>query len=137
MERRGLFLALALALCVRLPALVLGVEHYGDAPVRIEIAERWAQEPHVFRGFGETYQYGPLHLSLLGGALRVLPDRYLAPRLLSLLAGLAGVALALSPLHIQASSTGASEAPVLALLLGTLALVLVEEPRVVLGGLLL
>src|SRR4051812_42554032 len=93
MNRRGLFLALALALLVRIPALALGVEHYGDAPVRIEIAERWAQEPHLWRGFGESYQYGPLHLSMLGGALRALPDRYLAPRLLSLLFGLAGVAL--------------------------------------------
>jgi 4-amino-4-deoxy-L-arabinose transferase-like glycosyltransferase len=143
--RRLLLAALAVAAAARLPALLLGMEHYGDGPVRVEIAERWAQAPHLWRGFSEAYQFGPLHLTLLGGALELWPDRLWAPRVLSLLCGLAAVwllfrisarlvgpqaafvaalGLALSPLHIQASTTAASEAPFLALLLGAIDLLL-------------
>src|SRR5207248_7949887 len=132
---------MAVAAAVRLPAFALAWEHYGDAPVRIELAERWARAPHLWRGFLETYQYGPLHLTLIGALVRLLGDRVAAARTLSLVCGLLGVALiwalarrirsedaafwaglglALSPLHIQASTTGASEAPFLALLLGAL-----------------
>jgi len=38
--RRLLLAALLLAGVARLPALLLGMEHYGDGPVRVEIAER-------------------------------------------------------------------------------------------------
>jgi 4-amino-4-deoxy-L-arabinose transferase-like glycosyltransferase len=128
----------ALALLVRLPGLLLGVEHYGDAPVRVEIAERWAAAPHFFRGFSEVYQYGPLHLALIGGALLVHPDRILSPRLLSLCFGLLGVfllwrltrrafgdgaawlaalGLSLDTVHLQASTSAASEAVFLGLFL--------------------
>ena len=141
----GLRAALGLGLAARLLPFLYGWEHYGDAPVRIEVAERWARAPHLWRGFLEAYQYGPLHLTLLGLLLRVLPDRFVAPRLLSLAAGLISVwlvfrisarfagptgalvaacGLALSPLHIQASTTGASEAVFLALLLGAVELTL-------------
>ena len=41
--RRFLYIALTAAAIVRIPALLLGMEHYGDGPVRVEIAERW---PH-------------------------------------------------------------------------------------------
>jgi 4-amino-4-deoxy-L-arabinose transferase-like glycosyltransferase len=144
-SRRFLWLSLALAAAARLPALFLGMEHYGDGPVRVEIAERWARAPHLWRGFSEAYQFGPLHLSLLGGALDLWPDRLWAPRVFSLLCGIlavwllfriaerllgpnaalvAAVGLALSPLHIQASTTAASEAPFLALLLGAIDLLL-------------
>ncbi len=140
--------AMAVALLARALPFVFGMEHYGDAPVRIEIAERWAQSPHIWRGFPETYQFGPLHLTLLGGAIRLLHDRVLAARLLSLAAGLcavwllwriaerlrgpdaaflAALGLAFSPLHIQASTTGASEAPFLALLLAAIDLVLLDR----------
>ena len=146
--RRLLFIALAAALAARIPALLLGFEHYGDAPVRVEIAERWARAPHLWHGFTETYQYGPLQLSLVGAALRVWPDRLWAPRGLSLLCGLLGIwllfrvanrlagpqaafvaalGLALSPLHIQASTTAASEAPFLALFLGSIDLLLSDR----------
>jgi len=151
--RRRLWLALALAAAARLAPLFLGYEHYGDSPVRIEAAERWAAQPHLWRGFAESFQYGPLHLTLLGLAGRLLGDRVAGARALSLLCGLAGVALlfrlarrergveaawwaalglALSPLHIQASTTGASEAVFLALFLG--ALVLLLEDRLVLAA---
>src|SRR5947209_13230843 len=72
---------LACAALARLPALVLGVEHYGDAPVRIEAAERWLQAPHLWRGFHEAFQYGPLHLTLLAGAVRLF-GRYAGPKAL-------------------------------------------------------
>jgi 4-amino-4-deoxy-L-arabinose transferase-like glycosyltransferase len=140
-ERVGLFAALALAALARAPAFLLGVEHYGDSPVRVELAERWAAAPHLWRGFSEAYQFGPLHLSLLGAALRIWPARFWSPRLVSLACGLLGVwllfriaartlgpraavcaacVLALSPLHIQASTSSASEAVFLALFLAAL-----------------
>src|SRR5712691_8062654 len=147
--RRLLLAALAVAAAARLPALLLGMEHYGDGPVRVEIAELWARAPHLWRGFSEAYQFGPLHLTLLGGTLELWPDRLWAPRVLSLLCGLAAVwllfriadrllgpqaafvaalGLSLSPLHIQASTTAASEAPFLALLLGAVDLLLGGRP---------
>src|SRR5437764_824139 len=89
--RRFLYIALTAAAIVRIPALLLGMEHYGDGPVRVEIAERWARAPHLWRGFSETYQYGPLHETLIGGALQLWPDPLWAPRVLSLVFGLAGV----------------------------------------------
>jgi 4-amino-4-deoxy-L-arabinose transferase-like glycosyltransferase len=147
-ERRFLWAALAAAAAARLPALLAGMEHYGDGPVRVEIAERWLPSPHIWRGFTEAFQYGPLHLTMLGGALGAWPDRFWAPRVFSLLCGLAGVwllyriasrlfgpqaafvaalGLAFSPLHVQASTTAASEAPFLALLLASADLLLSER----------
>ena len=89
--RRFAQIALAAALLARILGLLLGMEHYGDGPVRVEIAERWAIDPHIWHGFKETYQYGPLHLTLIGGALRLWPDPLWAPRVVSLLCGLAAV----------------------------------------------
>jgi 4-amino-4-deoxy-L-arabinose transferase-like glycosyltransferase len=146
--RRRLLLALAVAAAARLPALLLGMEHYGDGPVRVELAERWAKAPHLWRGFSEAFQYGPLHLTFLGGALELWPDRLWAPRVFSLLCGLAAIwllfriarrlfgldaalvaalGLALSPLHVQASTTAASEAPFLLLLLAGIDLLLSDR----------
>ena len=149
---------LAVATLARAAPAVFGYEHFGDAPVRIEIAERWAQNPHLWHGLAETYQFGPLHLTLIGGLVRLLGDRLVAARLLSFACGLAGVwllyriaerergpqaafwaglGLALSPLHIQASVTGGSEAVFLALLLGAVLTVLRGEvlvPAVLLGA---
>ncbi len=146
--KRSFVVPLALAALVRIVPAVAGYEHYGDAPVRIEIAERWAAQPHLWHGFLETYQYGPLHLTLLGALVRLLGNRVLAARALSLICGLLGVwllgriarrergeaaafwaalGLALSPLHIQASTTGASEALFLALFLAALWLALEEQ----------
>ena len=135
--RLGAWPLLGFALVLRLPGLRLTVEHYGDAPVRIEAAERWALSPHLWRGFGETFQYGPLHLTLLGALLRLDPDRFLVPRLLSLgfgllsvwmlfllarrnsvaAAWLAAAGLALDTVHLQASTSAASEVVFLGLLL--------------------
>jgi hypothetical protein len=154
--KREMVLALAVALAVRALPLAFGYEYYGDSPVRIEAAERWAAHPHLWRGFSEAFQYGPLHLSLIGWLIELLGNRVVAARALSLVCGLLGVwllglltlrhrdaasarwamfGLALSPLHIQASTTGASEAVFLAMFLG--ALVLLESEQVALAALLI
>ena len=146
--KRALPAVIALAAAARALPLLFGYEHYGDAPVRIELAEQWARSPHLWHGFLETWQYGPLHLTLIGALVRLLGDRLAAARLLSLAAGLccvwllyriaqrergdkaalwASFGLAVSPLHIQSSTTGASEAVFLALFLGSLLLVLRDE----------
>ncbi len=153
LDRFAPWLALLLCLLGRLPGLLLGVEHYGDAPVRVEIAERWIAAPHLFRGFSETYQYGPLHLAMLGGALKLWPDRLVAPRLLSLCFAMLGVwilywlakrvtstagalfaacALALDTVHMQAGSSAASEAVFLAMLLASLWLLFDANERLTL-----
>src|SRR5712671_5832653 len=156
--KRDLLVPLAVAALARAAPFAYGYEHYGDAPVRIELAERWAADPHIWHGYLETYQYGPLHLTLIGALLRLLGERVVAARLLSLACGLAGVwllygiaerergpeagfwaalGLALSPLHIQASTTGASEAPFLSLLLGAVLLAVrgqVVAPALLLGA---
>lgn len=156
--KRALPALLALAALARVVPFFFGYEHYGDAPVRIELAERWAQAPHLWHGFVEAYQYGPLHLTLVGALVRLMGDRVVAARLLSLACGLscvwlsyviarrergeraalwAGLGLSLSPLHIQASTTGASEAVFLAFFLGALLLLLQDQvlaAAVVLGA---
>src|SRR5260370_41179760 len=63
---RRLLVALAVAAAARAAPLVLGVEHYGDAPVRIQPAERWAENPHLWGGCAETLPHGPLDLTLPG-----------------------------------------------------------------------
>ncbi|MGI5863720.1 MAG: ArnT family glycosyltransferase [Myxococcales bacterium] len=110
---------------------------YGDAVVRSELAERWAREPHLITSFQDgAYQFGPLHLYLMGGLLELWPSREHATRLVSLLASLlmvlpvyrlgrrlfsreaalaTGLAMAAWGLHIQASTTAASEAVFLTL----------------------
>jgi len=155
-ERRLELIALFAGLAARLPAFFFGVEHYGDAPVRIELAERWLAAPHPWRGFTEAYQFGPGHLTLIAADLALWPARHWSPRLFSLACGLASVVLlfrlarrfvakeaafaasmilAFSPLHIQASTTAASEAPFCALLLACLLLLL--SGRTIVPGILL
>jgi 4-amino-4-deoxy-L-arabinose transferase-like glycosyltransferase len=146
--KNALLVPLAVAAFARVAPFAFGYEHYGDAPVRIELAERWAAKPHLWHGYLETFQYGPLHLTSIGVLVRLLGDRILAARLLSLTCGLACVwllyriaerergpeagfwaatGLALSPLHIQASATGASESVFLALFFGALLLALRDQ----------
>lgn len=144
--RTGWVLAilLAVALAPRLVLLPLNENLYGDAVARTELAERWAEDPHWITSFQDgALQFGPLHLYVMGLALKLWPVREHAGRAISLLFGTlsvvplylltrrlfgwrAGVwsSLALSAwsIHLQLSTTAASEALSLFLLLWMLAL---------------
>lgn len=128
---RALGLTLLLALIVRLLVFPINEHVYGDAIARTELAEQWARAPHVISAFGNgAYQFGPLHLYLVGAALTWF-DRDIASRLVSLIFGLltivpvfaltrhyfggtsallAAFGMAVWGLHVQVSTTGGSEA---------------------------
>jgi 4-amino-4-deoxy-L-arabinose transferase-like glycosyltransferase len=140
-----LVLLLAATLLPRLLLMPFNENFHGDAVARTELAARWASHPHLITSYQDgAYQFGPLHLYLVGAALQVVPDRALAGRLVSLVFGVlavlplfaltrrlfgwrAGVAasLALSVwgMHLQMSTTAASEALSLFLMLWVFALV--------------
>lgn len=123
---------------VRLAVFPFAESLFGDGVVRSEIAERWARDPHLVRSFKDgVYQFGPLQFYLAAPLLWLWPSREHAPRLLSLLFSLAsvipayrlgrrlfsrqaavtaGLCMSVWGLHIQASTTAASEAIFLALL---------------------
>jgi 4-amino-4-deoxy-L-arabinose transferase-like glycosyltransferase len=115
---------------------------YGDAIPRTEMGERWMSAPHLMTAFGDgPGQYGPLHIYLVG-IVTAVAEREVAGRLLSLLCGvltvvplyrvtlrLAGLraarvaclAFACWGLHIQFSTTAASEALAVLLMMSALA----------------
>lgn len=129
----------ALVFAVRLFAFFFTQNWYGDAFSRIELAERWAVDPHWISAFGDgAWQYGPLHLYVLGVASKLWSAREHVGRVVSLLAGTATalplfflckrlfglhsaqnsvLVFAFWGLHVQFSTTAASEA--LSLLLFT------------------
>jgi hypothetical protein len=134
-----------LAVLVALPRLaVFGLNEnlHGDAIARTWLAHLWLQHPHVIGSFDQGgMQYGPLHLYLLAVAEWLWPSLLHAGRVVSLLAGVAStfplfaltrrlfgvdaavlavVGLAAWGLHIQCSTTSASEALNLLLVLGAL-----------------
>jgi hypothetical protein len=131
---------MVVAALIRVPLAFIADDQYGDAPVRFDILDRWLKHPGVWWSWREVYQYGPLptHLAgllgLLGfgasGGARILVVTSgivgcglvaaLAGRVGGRSAGLgAGFALALSSLHIQMSTTFASEAVYVAFALAT------------------
>ncbi|MGZ3459870.1 MAG: glycine--tRNA ligase subunit beta, partial [Archangium sp.] len=138
-------LLLAAALLPRLLLMPVNENFYGDAVARTELAERWAHAPHLITSYGDgAFQFGPLHLYLVGLALKAVPDPELAGRLVSLLFGVlsvlplfsltrrlfgwrAGVwaclGFAVWGMHLQMSTTGASEALSLFLMLWVFALI--------------
>lgn len=145
-EPRPLVLVLFLVIAALLPRLAvfpINENLHGDAVVRTELAERWAANPHWIDSFHDgAYQFGPLHLYAVGAVLKVWPDRADAGRAVSLLFGtlsvlplyfltrrlfgwkaglVAGLGFAAWGMHIQMSTTAASEALSLFLLLGVLA----------------
>lgn len=133
-----LALLLVAALVPRLMVFPVNENLYGDAVVRTELAERWLNEPHLITSYQDgAYQFGPLHLYLVGGALTVL-EREHAGRAVSLLFGVlsvvplffltrrffgwragvvAGLAFSAWGMHIQFSTTAGSEALSLFLML--------------------
>jgi 4-amino-4-deoxy-L-arabinose transferase-like glycosyltransferase len=138
-------LLIAAVLLPRLLLMPFNENFYGDAVARTDLAERWANAPHLITSYGDgAYQFGPLHLYFVGAALKVVADKALAGRLVSLLFGVlavlplfsltrrlfdwrAGVwaALAFSVwgMHVQMSTTAASEALSLFLMLWVFSLI--------------
>ncbi|MBX7116707.1 MAG: glycosyltransferase family 39 protein [Myxococcaceae bacterium] len=139
---RNVGLLLLGALAVRAAAFGFTQNFYGDAVVRTELGLRWASHPHWPTSFDDgVYQFGPLHIVLLGlvsklwnaredfgralslvcGVLTVVPVYALTRRLASGSASFAaGVVFVLWSLHIQFSTTAASEALSLLLTFGAL-----------------
>ena len=136
-----------LMVAVLLPRLlVFGVNEnfYGDAVMRAELGGRWADRPHVIGSFDQGgYQFGPLHIVLLGVLTRAGGSREDAGRWLSLFAAVltvvplfsltrrmfdrnaavvACLGLAVWGIHIQCSTTAASESLSMLLIVGTTAL---------------
>ena len=128
---RGTLAALALAFVLRAGVFPIADNKHGDAPMRALIAERMVLEPASAANPRTYCQFGPLHTTLMRPFIALDPLAPRSSRLLSLLAGLvvffpfaafarrvagegaaalACFALAVSPLHIQASTTAASEA---------------------------
>src|SRR5262249_1453962 len=83
-----LLLACALVLLPRLAVFPWSENLYGDAVVRTELAQRWLQNPHWISHMDDgAFQYGPLHVYLVAGALALGIDREDAGRWVSLLFG--------------------------------------------------
>jgi len=134
---------LAAALLPRALLMPLNENLYGDAVVRTELGLRWAAHPHWISSFADAYQFGPLHLYLIGIASWLYPDPVVVGRAVSLVFGTlsvlplyaltrrlfgwrAGVAACLGfavwGMHLQMSTTAGSEALCLCLVLWMLAL---------------
>lgn len=148
--KRGLWLAVAV-LAPRLVLFFLNENLAGDAIARVWLAHRWLAEPHLMTSFGSgAKQFGPLHLYLLALAEWAWPSLLHAGRVVSLLAGVltawplhsltarrfgasaatyAVLGFAFWGLHLQCSTTSASEALNLLLVLGAVALFDVAPER--------
>jgi 4-amino-4-deoxy-L-arabinose transferase-like glycosyltransferase len=130
-------LVFALTLAIRAAVYPVNEYVHGDAVSRVEFALDWAQSPHLIRSFGDgAAQYGPLQIYLVGTALQWI-DRNDAARVVNIVFGVltvlpvwvvtrryfgeraamwAGLACAAWGLHVQASTTGGSEALALCLM---------------------
>ena len=129
---RKTLLALGIVALPRLLVFPFAENVAGDAVVRSWLAHAWLQHPHLIgSSLQGCAQYGPLHFPLIALVEWVTGSEHLAGRLVSLLAGVLSalpifalarrlfseraawssvVVLALWPLHVQASTTAASEA---------------------------
>jgi len=139
---KGSWAVIALAVLVRMAVFPFADNKQADAPIRALLAQHMnasaaaAADP---RGF---LQFGPLPIEVMRPVMAVTGETRVASRLPSLLAGLlvffpffalarrfgvgpgaqalAGLGLALAPLHVQVSTTAATEALYLLFLLSTL-----------------
>jgi len=138
---RNAAVAIGLAIVVRAALFPFAENKHSDAPMRALIAERMVLDP-ASGGDPRTYcQFGPVHTSLMRPFIALDSFAPRSSRYLSLIAGiavlfpflafarrlvgpqaaeLATFALALSPLHVQASTTAASEALYLLLWIGAI-----------------
>jgi 4-amino-4-deoxy-L-arabinose transferase-like glycosyltransferase len=127
----SLLAVLALAVVLRVGLFPFAENKHGDAPMRALIAERLVLDP-ASAAQPRTYcQFGPLHTTLMRPFIALDRDAPRSSRYLSLLAGLAvffpflslarrltgepqarfaAFLLAVSPQHLQASTTASSEA---------------------------
>jgi hypothetical protein len=138
---RGALAVIALALLIRVGLFPFAENKHGDAPMRALISEWMNLDPHAAADPRTYCQFGPLHTTLMRPFLALDPDAPRSSRYLSLIAGiavffpflrlarrlapprfapLAALALAVSPLHIQASVTASSEALYLLLMTASL-----------------
>ncbi len=121
-----------LVAATRLVAFMFTENLYGDSVVRTWLGYVWAQSPHVIGSFDQGgYQFGPLHLYLIGLATLLPLPLADSGRLVSLIAGVAttwpllaltarlfgqravpfaAISFALWGLHIQFSTTACGEA---------------------------
>ena len=128
---RAAWLAVAV-LAPRLVALFVNENLAGDAIARTWIAHKWLDAPHLMTSFNDgPMQFGPLHLYLLALSELIWPSLLHAGRVLSLLVGsltawplyvftarrfgesaatFAVLGFAFWGLHVQCSTTSASEA---------------------------
>ncbi|MDP3156232.1 MAG: hypothetical protein Q8N23_26385 [Archangium sp.] len=140
--KRGWWLAAAVLL-PRLAVLFVNENLAGDAIARTWIAHRWLDAPHFLTSFDDgARQFGPLHLYLLAAAELIWPSLLHAGRVLSLLVGaltawplhsftarrfgdsaatFAVLGFAFWGLHVQCSTTSASEALNLLLVMSAVA----------------
>lgn len=131
MLSRNVAVTIGLAIVVRVGVFAFAENKHGDAPMRALIAERMVLEP-ASAAVPRTYcQFGPLHTTLMRPFIVLDPVAPRSSRFLSLLCGIAvlfpflalarrlvgparaeaaAFVLAVSPLHVQASTTAASEA---------------------------
>ncbi len=141
--KRGGWLVLAVLL-PRLLAFFVNENLAGDAIARTWLAHRWLSSPHLMTSFDDgARQFGPLHLYLLAFAEWVWPSLLHAGRVVSLVAGaltawplyllttrrfgaraatFAVLGFAFWGLHVQCSTTSASEALNLLLVMSAVAL---------------
>ena len=138
---RAALAVIALALVLRAGLFPFAENKHGDAPMRALIAEWLNLVPHAAADPRTYCQFGPLHTTLMRPFLALDPVAPRSSRYLSFLCGiavffpflrlarrlaapahapLAALALAISPLHIQASITASSEALYLLLMVACL-----------------
>src|SRR4051812_34723043 len=78
---RTIVALLALALAARLPAYWVNENWLGDAIPRTDLARKWAVAPHWISSFSDgAAQFGPLHLYVVGAALKLGASRQRAGR---------------------------------------------------------
>jgi hypothetical protein len=154
--RRLAWAGFAAVLLVRLAVFPFAKNFYGDPIMRLEALTAWLKHPYFLKSFIGAKQFGPLHLYLLALGQWIQPDLEDGPRLISLVFGsltafplfrlaerrfgpraafLAVLGLAIYPLHLQASTTAASEAVFLWFLLWAVALL--DSRAMVLAGLVM
>lgn len=141
-ERRTTLLLLAFALAVRLAVFPFVTNVWGDSVARTWLAFDWAAHPHVPTSFRDgVLQFGPLHIVLVGIAGLVAPEATAGGRIVSLIVGVASIVplmalarrwfgeraavvaalvVALWGMHVQCSTTAASEALCLFLVLSAI-----------------